>query len=233
MKDWSESVCVGFDTETTGVSVANDRIISAAIVREKPSGESEVYNFLINPGVDIPQASTAIHGFTDAQIKAEGEDSLSALTRIREILVANREFPLVAYNAPFDLTVLNNEFKRHGLEPYVPEFVIDPLVIDKTIDRYVKGKGQRKLEPTAARYGVTLVNAHEAEADVRAALAIARAMAKKPGVPKDLAELHAKQVMWAEASSDSFEKYRRKQQDPSETPFVADRGWPLVTSTGM
>ena len=63
--------------------------------------------------------------------------------------------PLVVYNAPYDLSLLDRECRRHRVEPLgYPHPVIDPLVIDKAVDRYRKGK--RTLVAAAERYGVDL-----------------------------------------------------------------------------
>ena len=61
--------------------------------------------------------------------------------------------PVVVYNAPYDLSLLDRECRRNGLEPIdAPGPVIDPLVIDKAVDSYRKGK--RTLEVAAAHYRV-------------------------------------------------------------------------------
>ena len=72
--------------------------------------------------------------------------------------------PVVAYNAPYDFSLLKYEALRHGIEPIIaPAPVIDPLVLDKAHDRYRKGK--RTLEVVAAHYAVSLVGAHDAAAE--------------------------------------------------------------------
>ncbi len=54
--------------------------------------------------------------------------------------------PLVVMNAPFDLTLLDRELKRHrasslaGYLDGVPMRVVDPRVLDKHLDRYRKGR---------------------------------------------------------------------------------------------
>ena len=68
---------------------------------------------------------------------------------------AGRGLPIVAYNAAYDLSVLEREAERYGLTPLPgPGPVIDPLVIDKAVDQYRRGK--RTLTAAAAHYGVAL-----------------------------------------------------------------------------
>lgn len=62
---WVRQRIVGFDTETTGVDVTGDRIVTAAlVVRDKLTGLSQVRTWIIDPGVEIPEAASAIHGIT-------------------------------------------------------------------------------------------------------------------------------------------------------------------------
>jgi DNA polymerase-3 subunit epsilon len=130
----------------------------------------------------------------------------------------------VAYNAPYDLTLLNRESMRHGIPPLVaPAPVIDPLVIDKGVDRYRKGK--RTLEVTSAFYGVSLDDAHDSGADAIAAGRVAQAIARAHGasLPTAVDELHALQVSWSKEQAESFQEYMRRVRDPE---FVAAGGWP-------
>ena len=132
--------------------------------------------------------------------------------------------PLVAYNAPYDLTLLNREALRYGIAPLVsPTPVIDPLVIDKAVDRYRKGK--RTLEAASAFYRVVLDDAHDAGADAIAAGHVAQAIARVhvATLPPTAAELHDLQVTWSQEQAASFQSYMRRERDPQ---FVADGSWP-------
>ena len=133
--------------------------------------------------------------------------------------------PVVVYNAPYDLSLLRFEAERHSVAPLVdPAPVIDPLVIDKAVDRYRKGK--RTLEAAAAHYGVSLDGAHDAGVDAIAAGHVARAIvdAHADKLPATLNDLHAQQAVWHEQQASSFEDYMRTQRDQH---FTADRGWPV------
>ena len=63
-----ERPLVVFDLEATGLNKRTDRIVSIALVRYEPSGSVEQVNYLLNPGIPIPEDSTAIHGITDADV---------------------------------------------------------------------------------------------------------------------------------------------------------------------
>lgn len=219
-----------FDLETTGVDVTEDRIVTAYVGLLDASGEvihSE--SWLADPGVEIPEAASAIHGITTAQARAEGRPAAEVVAEIVHALrtVLAGGIPLVAYNAAFDLSMLKNEAQRHGVEPIVdPHPVIDPLVIDKTVDRYRKGK--RTLDLVAAHYAVALESAHEASADAIAAGRVALAIAERYAetLPPTLEELHAQQISWARAQAESLTEYfiRIGRLEPTE---ALDGSWPI------
>ncbi|MDD5720632.1 MAG: exonuclease domain-containing protein, partial [Candidatus Krumholzibacteria bacterium] len=53
---------VCFDLETTGIDVQRDRIVQIALIRIEPTGQRRSFTSLVNPGVPIPAAATAVHG---------------------------------------------------------------------------------------------------------------------------------------------------------------------------
>lgn len=216
---------IGFDTETTGVDVENDRIVEASVILMEAGGTMTRRHFLINPGIPIPKDASDVHGITNERVQAEGLDPVEALSAIRAKL-AFGGLPVVAFNAAFDLTLFDRECRRHGIDPFLPAHVVDPFVIDKHLDPY--RKGPRKLEPMAAHYGVRLENAHTAEADTTATLLLARALGAHPGLPEDLDELTRAQAVWYREQKLSFQAYLRKRQPPGQEPVVLDTQWPMI-----
>lgn len=148
MTHWYEGPLAAFDTETTGVDVEEDRIVSAAlVVQDRADGPVRVTRWLVNPGVPVPPGATEIHGLTDDHLQRNGRWPAPAVEEMARALAeqcaAGR--PLVVMNAPFDLTLLDRELKRHrasSLGAYLeasPLCVLDPRVLDKHLDRYRKG----------------------------------------------------------------------------------------------
>lgn len=225
--DWANVVAV-FDTETTGIAPETTRIVTAHISVLTPEGHSqEPHDWLINCGIEIPAQATAVHGITTERMQAEGMDAAEGIFEISSRLGAlfDAGIPVVAYNASYDFTILDRECKRYGQDPlFQPRPIIDPLIIDKQLDKYRKGK--RTLEATSAHYGVSLDGAHDASVDAiaagRVAQAVARKFANELSIPVE--ELHEKQIQWAAEQAESYAQWRRSQGLPV---YSGDGLWPV------
>ena len=216
---WHDGPLVGFDTETTGVDVAGDRIVTAAVVRRDATG-TRVRTWLVDPGIAIPEAATAVHGISTEQARAAGRPPREALEEIASALVATWRagIPVVVFNACYDLSLLDAELRRNGL-PTVPQRlgraagpVIDPLVLDRAEDRYRCGK--RRLGDMCALYGVATPEAlHAAHVDVAATLDLLdRLVDRFPHLADlDLATLQAYQEHAHLAWAASFNAWRDEQ----------------------
>lgn len=218
-----------FDLETTGVDVDTARIVSACVAVLGSTGDVIArWDWLADPGIEIPEGASAVHGITTERARAEGRPAALVVAEIASTLrvLFGTGIPVVVYNAPYDLSLLDRECRRHDLEPIqAPSPVVDPLVIDKAVDRYRKGK--RTLEVTAERYGVTLEGAHDAGADAIAAGRVAQALAR--AYPEELdiapADLHGRQEVWYATQAASFQDYIRSVK--GDSAYVADTSWPL------
>jgi DNA polymerase III subunit epsilon len=227
MPDWSKRLAV-FDLETTGLDLREARIVTACAVEIDQFGQvvGDNMEWLADPGIEIPEAASNVHGVTTEIARANGRNAKEVVGELLQTLSGffAKGIPVVAYNAPYDFTILHFEALRHGLEPIAePKPVIDPLVLDKFVDTYRSGK--RTLEVAARTYGVSLDDAHNATADAVAAGRVAQAIAKKFGskLPDDLVVLHNAQVEWSASQDASYEKFRRG----TAPEFTVQRGWPL------
>jgi DNA polymerase-3 subunit epsilon len=62
---WYEGPLLTLDTETTGVDVFTDRIVTCNITYDIPGQEPYVANWMISPGVEIAEGASAVHGITN------------------------------------------------------------------------------------------------------------------------------------------------------------------------
>ena len=228
LPDWARSPIAVFDLETTGLDHRKSRIVTACAALIDADGKiiGNDIEWLADPGIEIPVEASNVHGITTEIARARGRGLAEV---VGEIVTTLRGYfdagiPVVAYNAPYDFTILRNHAELFGLDwpsELIP--IIDPLVIDKKLDRYRSGK--RRLEIVATHYGVKLDDAHNATADAVAAGHIAQALAKKYAreLPSTAAELHRLQIGWSNESDLSFADFMRKS---GKTDFVAQLGWP-------
>lgn len=233
--DWNGPL-VGFDLETTGVDPDAARVVSAALVWVGPEGSvlPASRRWLLDPAIDIPAAATAVHGITTAVARTTGRPAGAGIAEIVAALdaVARAGVPLVIFNAPYDLGVMAAEARRHQL-PGRPGpaagrgtglVVVDPLVIDRGLDRY--RKGPRTLAAMAGHYEQLAPGPHTADGDAVAACLVARALARSFPL---LATLGRDQLL--EAQRDWHRGFGRRRR-----AYLAaggrwrgslDRDWPL------
>lgn len=226
---WSSLVGV-FDLETTGVEVTADRIVTAHVgVLDAAGTAVRAHDWLADPGIAIPPGASAVHGITNERARAEGRPAAEVVAEItatlRELFLAG--IPVVAFNAPFDFSLLKHECLRHGIAPIEqPSPVIDPLVLDKSVDRYRRGK--RTLGAVAEHYEVAIENAHEASADAVAAGRVAQALAARfaSRLPANAEALHEQQIGWASEQAASLTEYFIKvgRLGPED---ALDGSWPI------
>ncbi len=110
------------DTETTGLDVTQDRIVSIGAVRMhgRIAYPHVTLDRLVNPGVPIPARSVAVHGITDAMVA-----DAPSLPEVHPDLTAFLQgCVLVGHNIGFDRALLQSECARAGL-PWA-----DPPMLD-------------------------------------------------------------------------------------------------------
>jgi DNA polymerase-3 subunit epsilon len=104
---WSKQLAV-FDLETTGLDLDTSRIVTSTVAVIDSNGEpTEVHEWLVNPGIEIPEAAANVHGITTEIARANGVEPGPAISEMLEVLNRlNKSMPLVAFNAPYDFSIL-------------------------------------------------------------------------------------------------------------------------------
>lgn len=147
-----------YDTETTGINVANDSIIEIAAY--DPQRNLEFVEF-INPGRPIPAEASAVHHITDEMV-ADADDFAAVGQRFIDF--CDDDVVLIAHNNDrFDLPFLKYEFTRHGLE--MPQWkTLDSL---KWARRYRYDLPRHSLQFLREVYSIPANQAHRALDDVK------------------------------------------------------------------
>jgi DNA polymerase-3 subunit epsilon len=198
---------VAFDTETTGLQ-ETDRLVELGAVRFRGDWVEAEWTALVDPGVPIPAAATAVHGIVDQDV--------SGCPLAVDVLSSFLEFidgaGLVAHNAPFDVRVLSLELLRAGMSlPDLP--VLDTCAIPR---RLRVGVANHRLGTLAEAFGVPAGHAHRALADARVAMELLRAYLRELGGPAD--DL----IRRALTDESALLSFRRFAADPvPEGPLVA------------
>lgn len=235
LNPWHKGVLVAFDTETTGINTALDRIVTACVLTITPPKSIAEKNWLIDPGIDIPEAASKIHGITTEKARAEGTDPAVALLEIVNALRHAWEagWALVGQNVMYDLSILDMELARYGLGSIHshggPGMVVDTLAIDRLVRP--KWRGKRRLEDLAQAYAVDQDPAHNARGDAITAARVAFMQAERfPfDVQLDLHELMDRQQRAHRAWAEEFGAYLRSQQRPDDV----QRDWPYRPAAAL
>lgn len=229
---WNQGRLAAFDIETTGTDVEHDRIVTAAISLIGGGADPSSHDWLVDPGIEIPAEATAVHRITTARARQEGMPARQAVEEISRLLAEQvaDDVPIVAFNARFDLTILDREARRHGVDSLTDRVgpggltVIDPYILDWHLNRYRPGR--RTLGVLCEIYRVPLTDAHAADADALAAARLAWRIAN--GYPEigeaEPFELHESQMTWAAERADSLQEYFDRQGREERV----ERAWPVV-----
>lgn len=227
----TEAKYLVFDVESTGIDVFEDRIVQLFIATADASGNLiDTWEWVIDPGVEVPEEASNVHGFTTAYLREHGEAPQIVLSKALDVFEAYGDRVWVAYNLNYDASILGADLERHGVYRYWSDMLLgdpedvskatlfDPLVVDRAKDKYRKGK--RKLESVAAHYGIPFDadEAHNARYDVEVTAKVAAAVAGKYGIPSN-----AEQAEMYRTWATGLEEYLRR-SDPAAS---VDGNWPL------
>lgn len=155
----SKPICF-FDLETTGTSLAKDRIVEIAILKVYPNGNKESRTWLVNPEMKIPAEVIEIHGITNE--KVANEPTFKELSiQIHDII---KGCDLAGYNSNrFDIPLLVEELLRAGIDFDLKN------VVAVDVQTIFHKKEQRTLSAAYKFYcDEILEGAHSAEADTTA-----------------------------------------------------------------
>ena len=233
-------LCI-FDLETTGIQVVHDRIVEMCVIKVEPNGTETTKVWRINPGMPIPPSSTAIHGITDAMV----ENSPSFRDLAPEIAAFMRDCDVAGYNSNrFDIPLLAEEMLRAEVD-----FDLRKVhAVD--VQNIFHKKEQRTLSAAVKFYCQTeLINAHNAEADVRATWDVLKAQVQRyPDLPESIQGLAEFSNMHQAADfagfitfnkdgveQFSFGKYKNQtvvsvlEKDPGYYSWIQNADFPLYT----
>ena len=145
------------DTETTGLDYTKEKMVEFAAVRLENGKIKDEFQTLINPEQHIRKSSIAIHGIT-AEMVADAPTEAEAMPKILEFI---GDYPIVAHNAIFDYTFINEaSIRTTGKEIKNPR--VDSQQMFKEVYPDLDSHG---LDALTKKFNVDLTNHHRAMAD--------------------------------------------------------------------
>lgn len=136
-----------FDTETTGFTFGDDRMVEIGCVELVNRVETgRTFHAYFHPERSMPPGAFAIHGLSDAFLSDKPLFGMVA----EELIAFIGDAPLVAHNASFDFGFLNGELGRCGRTMVCTTRMVDTLAIAK--QRHPGAK--LTLDALCSRYGI-------------------------------------------------------------------------------
>jgi len=215
-----------FDLETTGISVATDRIVQIAVIKKHPLGKTEEKCVLVNPIIPIPKGASDVHGITNEMVKDKPEFKLIAKSLYEFI----KDCDFGGYNIlGFDIPLLVEEFIRAGIEVDFSECnYLDVMNIYKKLY-------PRNLSACYKQYtGKELENSHDAMVDTKATQEIYEQMliTENGNIPTSFDEL-CKFSMYSENIVDFASKFIRNDANIICYNFGKNKNKPVSSDLGL
>ena len=154
------------DLETTGLDVKNDRVIQVAAIYMQGDQLTDRFEIdsLVNPQIDIPAQSTAIHNIKDVDVAGAPLFPVVA-ERLKSLFSGH---VVIGHNIGFDVAILRHEFARAELSWNEPP-IIDIGQLLGALQRSLPDLG---FETVASALGIEIRDRHSARGDCRAAAEI-------------------------------------------------------------
>ncbi len=186
------------DVETTGLDYTKEKMVEFAAIRLENGKMKDRFETLINPEQHIRKSSIAVHGITEDDVK----DAPTEAEVMPMILDFIGDYPIVAHNAIFDYSFINEASLRQTGKP-INNARIDSQQMFKEVYPDLESCG---LESLMTKFNVEFSTRHRAMADTEG---LAKAY---PALKK----LYEKKYAWEIQQLDNvdylFERYLRMQQ---------------------
>ena len=154
-----DNTYVVFDIETTGFSCVNNQIIEIGGVKVRGGEIVDHFSEFINPHCPIPYEIVKLTSITDEQVM-DADDIESVLPRFLEFA---KDCVLVAHNATFDMSFIEENARRQGL-PF-DYTCVDTLGLSRAL---LTEQSKHTLDAVAKTLKVSLENHHRAVDDAQA-----------------------------------------------------------------
>jgi len=155
---------VVFDTETTGLDIEKDRILSIGVlslqndtIAVNQSFEVYLYQHFYHP------ENIAVHGILEEDAKPR----ITELEAIQRSLAFIGNSVLVAHHAGFDRAMINQALKRHGLPKLKNKFLDTSVLYRRTLitSPLLQKQEHYSLDELAEKFDIPTADRHTALGD--------------------------------------------------------------------
>jgi DNA polymerase-3 subunit epsilon len=178
---------VVLDTETTGFSVNEDRILSvgALILKNRSIRPKQAFEVFVDQ-TKYNAETVKIHGI----LKGGKKTTITELEALKKTLHLLENAVLVAHHALYDVTMLNKALKRNGLPKLRNKTLDTSRLYQRTLSRSKRNEsnGHSTLDDMAKAFDISQKDRHTALGDAYiTAIAFLRIIEKiKPATLNDL-----------------------------------------------
>jgi DNA polymerase III epsilon subunit family exonuclease len=164
-KSLAETVFTVIDTETTGLNPKKSELIEITAIQYQGGKDIGMFSTLIKPVEPISPESAAIHKITDEMVQ-NAPPLITVLSDLCAFVGAN---PVIAaHNAVFDIGFLREKLTHVQLSSFLERFEFEKSFCTKALaKKLMPGLPSYEGVQLAGHLGITNLNAHRAEADVR------------------------------------------------------------------
>lgn len=155
---------VVFDTETTGLDIEKDRILSIGALSLQDDTIAVNQSFEVYLHQHFYHAeNVAIHGI----LEAESKPRITELEAIKLSLAFVGNSVLVAHHAGFDRAMFNQALKRHGLPKLKNKFLDTSVLYKRTLiaSPLLQKQDQYSLDELAEKFDIPTTDRHTALGD--------------------------------------------------------------------
>lgn len=188
MPNLKSQTFVCLDCETTGLNTANDRIIEVAAIKFTMDIELEQYESLVDPLIDIPSASIAVHHITQEMV--QGQPTIDkVLTPLLELI---GDHPIIGHGILFDIEMI----AVHAGRSNIPCTIKKNAFYDTLrLARLYGGSPTNSLEMLRQHFNIQAEGAHRAMSDVIVNIQVFKHLAKNFKTTEQIGEVLSKPIL--------------------------------------
>lgn len=159
MPNLKQHTFICLDLETTGLDVKQDRIIEIAAAKFTLDGIIEEYETLVDPEMEIPAESIAIHNITQEMVagKPTCKDVLG------DLLAFIGDLPIVGHGISFDIDMITSSSARIEMASTIHK---NPFFDTLRLARLYGRSPTNSLEMLRQHFNIQEEGAHRAMSDV-------------------------------------------------------------------